>query len=323
LRAQGQGARLGGRPAGDARLTRDTDLRSPQRRALGRGASRRRFGVLHREGPLARHRRHARGLEKIPFQPAPRRRTLVFLLMTKWCGSTLCSVAAMRYSSSGCRPGALTVQETSLPSALSCESSNPMRCTPTPSFAATALMRHAVGLDVMKASTLSRKDGLVMADSLLVPLGHVGELDVVADVLRPRSRAGRLLRLAEDLGELEAQLCELGRVGLDHRGILGPEKGAADQFDINPRRQVLGHGVRVVRANELDINTAQTPGMNRAAAITNARAGAEKLWAGTVVIHPRAKTGAHHHGPVESVIYVVSGRARMRWGDKLEFVAEA
>ena len=31
-------------------------------------------------------------------------------------------------------------------------------------------------------------------------------------------------------------------------------------------------GVRVVHANELDINTAQTPGMNRAAAITNARA---------------------------------------------------
>jgi uncharacterized membrane protein HdeD (DUF308 family) len=44
------------------------------------------------------------------------------------------------------------------------------------------------------------------------------------------------------------------------------------------------HGVRVVHANELDINTPQTPGMNRAAAITHARAGAEKLWAGTVVI---------------------------------------
>ena len=82
-------------------------------------------------------------------------------------------------------------------------------------------------------------------------------------------------------------------------------------------------GVRVVRSSELDINTAQTPGMNRAAAITHARAGAEKLWAGTVVIHPKAKTGAHHHGPVESVIYVVSGRARMRWGDRLEFIAEA
>ena len=82
-------------------------------------------------------------------------------------------------------------------------------------------------------------------------------------------------------------------------------------------------GVVVVRGDELDVNTPQTPGMNRAAAITAARAGAEKLWAGTVVIHPKAKTGAHHHGPVESVIYVVSGRARMRWGDRLEFVAEA
>ena len=82
-------------------------------------------------------------------------------------------------------------------------------------------------------------------------------------------------------------------------------------------------GVRVVHANELDINTPQTPGMNRAAAITHARACADKLWAGTVVIHPMAKTGAHHHGAVESVIYVVSGRARMRWGDRLEFVAEA
>ena len=83
------------------------------------------------------------------------------------------------------------------------------------------------------------------------------------------------------------------------------------------------HGVRVVHGHELDSNTPQTPGMSRAAAINYARAGAEKLWAGTVVIHPNAKTGAHHHGPVESVIYVVRGRARMRWGDRLEFVAEA
>ena len=83
------------------------------------------------------------------------------------------------------------------------------------------------------------------------------------------------------------------------------------------------HGVRVVSSDRLDGNTAQTPGMNRAAAINFARMGAENLWAGTVVIHPNAKTGAHHHGPVESVIYVVSGRARMKWGDRLEFTAEA
>ena len=83
------------------------------------------------------------------------------------------------------------------------------------------------------------------------------------------------------------------------------------------------HGVRVVHGDELDANTPQTPGMDRAAAITAARAGAEKLWAGTVLIHPDAKTGAHHHGALESVIYIVSGRARMRWGEHLEFTAEA
>lgn len=82
-------------------------------------------------------------------------------------------------------------------------------------------------------------------------------------------------------------------------------------------------GVRVVTADRLDEHTAQTPGMQRAAAINFARVGAQKLWAGTVHIHPDAKTGAHHHGALESVIYVVKGRARMRWGAALEFVAEA
>lgn len=83
------------------------------------------------------------------------------------------------------------------------------------------------------------------------------------------------------------------------------------------------HGVRVIKGSQLDPNTAQTPGMNRAAAINAARVGAKKIWAGTVNIQPNAKTGAHHHGELESVIYVVRGRARMRWGNKLEFVAEA
>ncbi len=83
------------------------------------------------------------------------------------------------------------------------------------------------------------------------------------------------------------------------------------------------NGVRIVHAGELDLNTPQTPGMTRAAAITHARTGASKLWAGTVVVQPNAKTGAHHHGEVETVLYIVKGRARMRWGEKLEFVEEA
>ena len=82
-------------------------------------------------------------------------------------------------------------------------------------------------------------------------------------------------------------------------------------------------GVRIVKSGELDFNTPQTPGMTRAAAINHAKAGAQKLWAGTVSVAPNAKTGAHHHGHLESIIYVVKGRARMRWGERLEFTAEA
>jgi len=82
-------------------------------------------------------------------------------------------------------------------------------------------------------------------------------------------------------------------------------------------------GVKIIPGDRLDTNTPQTPGMTRAAAINRAMAGANKLWAGTVNIHPNAKTGPHHHGELESIIYIVRGKARMRWGGKLEFIAEA
>jgi uncharacterized RmlC-like cupin family protein len=83
------------------------------------------------------------------------------------------------------------------------------------------------------------------------------------------------------------------------------------------------NGVRVIPGGSLDANTPQTPGMHREAAIDFARVGARRIWAGTVAIQPNAKTGAHHHGALESVIYVVRGKARMRWGERLEFMAEA
>ena len=73
-------------------------------------------------------------------------------------------------------------------------------------------------------------------------------------------------------------------------------------------------GIRVVTSDQLDFDTAQTPGMTRSAAINRASVGAEKLWAGTGKIQPNAKTGAHHHGPLESVIYVIKGQARDRQG---------
>jgi uncharacterized RmlC-like cupin family protein len=92
---------------------------------------------------------------------------------------------------------------------------------------------------------------------------------------------------------------------------------------LNEKTEWKNHGIRIVRSGELDRNTPQTLGMTRAEAISYARVGAQKLWAGTVVVDPGAKTGPHHHGELETVLYIVRGRARFRWGDRLEFVDEA
>lgn len=93
--------------------------------------------------------------------------------------------------------------------------------------------------------------------------------------------------------------------------------------EVNSQTDWKQHGVRIVRAGELDSNTAQTRGMTRVEAISYARVGSQKLWAGTVIVHPDARTGPHHHGELETVLYIVRGRARFRWGNNLEFVDEA
>src|SRR5437660_1068168 len=74
------------------------------------------------------------------------------------------------------------------------------------------------------------------------------------------------------------------------------------------------HGVRLVRADQLDFTVPQRPGTTRAVAIDQSTGGANKLWAGRVTMPPHGKTDPHHHGDVEVVIYMVSGRLRLRWG---------
>ena len=81
--------------------------------------------------------------------------------------------------------------------------------------------------------------------------------------------------------------------------------------------------LRVVRPHERNAGTAQTPGMRREAGVAASTVGAEKIWVGHVTMEPGMKSGAHHHGAVESAIYIISGRARFRFGDKLEHTADA
>ena len=76
------------------------------------------------------------------------------------------------------------------------------------------------------------------------------------------------------------------------------------------------HGVKIVHSDQLDLNTPQTSGMTRAAAITYAKAGATKLWAGTMVVQPDAKTGPHHHGearkPRRAILFTFHPMCRTR-----------
>ena len=79
-------------------------------------------------------------------------------------------------------------------------------------------------------------------------------------------------------------------------------------------------GVRIVAACDLDPNTPQTAG-HESRGRDHDRDGRRAEAVGRDgAIDPDARTGAHHHGELESVIYVVRGRARMRWGERLEFV---
>jgi uncharacterized RmlC-like cupin family protein len=81
-------------------------------------------------------------------------------------------------------------------------------------------------------------------------------------------------------------------------------------------------GVKVVRAGALRRAAFGPSGTGRATAFDFTGTGARETWIGTVSLPPYAKTGAHHHGRHEVAVYVVKGRGRIRWGERLEFVAE-
>jgi uncharacterized RmlC-like cupin family protein len=53
--------------------------------------------------------------------------------------------------------------------------------------------------------------------------------------------------------------------------------------------------------------TAQTPIMRRFAAISATTVGAQGLFMGQTHLGPGQRSGAHHHGPSETAIYVVRG----------------
>ena len=77
-------------------------------------------------------------------------------------------------------------------------------------------------------------------------------------------------------------------------------------------------GVRVIKPLQFDDQTAQTTGMRRLAAISHVLVGSEAIWAGVMLAEPDTASSVHHHGPLETAVYVLSGRSRVRWGSRLE-----
>lgn len=81
--------------------------------------------------------------------------------------------------------------------------------------------------------------------------------------------------------------------------------------------------LKLVRPTDRSEETTQTPGMIRAAGVAANTTGAERIWMGHVTLPPGAVSGVHHHGESENGIYILTGRARFEYGDKLEHVIEA
>ena len=81
--------------------------------------------------------------------------------------------------------------------------------------------------------------------------------------------------------------------------------------------------VRVVGPDERSSDTPQTAGLLREVAFDGKNRDAHTLSGFLSTLEPGAATGAHHHGDQETILYVLTGVARYRWGDELEHVIEA
>lgn len=81
-------------------------------------------------------------------------------------------------------------------------------------------------------------------------------------------------------------------------------------------------GIRVVRPGQRSRSTVQTAGMAREAGVAPETCGSAGLWAGFVSTPPATVSGVHHHGDCESAIYILRGRARFLFGERLEQAVE-
>ena len=71
---------------------------------------------------------------------------------------------------------------------------------------------------------------------------------------------------------------------------------------------------RRIRPAEFLTGTGQNTDMERSIAVSASVAGSTQLYSSIVTTAPGGKTRIHHHGPCETSIYLLSGRAHYTWG---------
>jgi uncharacterized RmlC-like cupin family protein len=81
--------------------------------------------------------------------------------------------------------------------------------------------------------------------------------------------------------------------------------------------------IQIVSPDRFDSGTKQTPGSHRQAAIAPSVGVSSQIWGGTFLVEPGARTGIHHHGEQDTVVYVLAGQSLVVWGEHGEFQATA
>ena len=71
---------------------------------------------------------------------------------------------------------------------------------------------------------------------------------------------------------------------------------------------------KLIRADERVQQRNNHPGMSREIAISRNTVGSEGVYSSVVITPPGGSTRVHHHGPCETSVYIVAGRARFSWG---------
>lgn len=81
--------------------------------------------------------------------------------------------------------------------------------------------------------------------------------------------------------------------------------------------------IHIVHPDQFDSGTQQTSGSRRQAAVSASLGIPSRIWGGTFLVEPGARTGIHHHGQQDTIVYVLSGESLVRWGEQGQHQATA